>query len=119
MGARWTRTSIEASNGLYIEQQVTYELVSREGSVIQLNCTIAQEPTSKDVTLPNLPPGATAQLAEFEGKGGGTMTWDLTKPAPSVYSLNVDVKMDMAIDAMGQQMNMTMSMESGVKGSSK
>lgn len=85
LGARW-RTSQELNvNGIQLTQSAIYELVSNQGSVLQLKMLVEQEAQSQEVKLPatpEIPAGFRVQLRSFSNQGEGEMTLRLGQMLP-------------------------------------
>ncbi len=99
VGATWTRSRRIEANGLKIDATDQFKITAMQGNVI----TIEVKGTQTAPKQKFQPPGAPMQLdlTALAGKSAGTTTIDLTQPSP--LKANVDVKVDMKMDAgMGE-----------------
>ncbi|MCO4745285.1 MAG: hypothetical protein KC912_10900 [Proteobacteria bacterium] len=104
VGAKWRLTEEMNQNGIDLKQVTTFELLKLDGDAVTLRVAIAQETLSTTASLPNLPPGSTAEFVHFESAGTGTSQLDLGHVSPTSSAVEVALDMRMAVSAAGQAM---------------
>ena len=109
-GAQWKVTSNLEQSGLPIENQIYYTLLSRSGNKLKMKVKLQQRATSKTLNLPQLPPGTTAELNQFDSSGSGNVTHDLSRVAPSQSTMQSSSNIDTNITAKGKSQNLRMKM---------
>ncbi len=78
VGGTWETVAELSISGLPVTQTSTYEVLSIEGSIIELAITTSQAvPVGSAMDIP----GADATVQSWSSEGAGTMTVDLTTPA--------------------------------------
>src|ERR1017187_8676842 len=110
-GARWEYTTQIKSQGMTIDQTVTYELVSTAGDRLTLRSTITQNAANQKIQNPAMP-GMKADLDKMTGAGTGGSTFDLAHIMPLSATLdeNAEVVMSMNLGQQKQAMDMKMNM---------
>ncbi|MDN6283962.1 MAG: hypothetical protein L0J74_02170 [Corynebacterium sp.] len=74
-GARWTVSS-QVDDSISMRQTVTYTLMKREGSQIELDIDIDRTPSVRQL------PGTDLQVVDSASDSGGRVTVDLRRPVP-------------------------------------
>lgn len=77
VGAKWEVRSHMATGGIDGFQTALFEIVAIEGRKVRLKVNITQTAPPQAADIPNMPPGAAAQLRELTGTGSGTAVVDL------------------------------------------
>jgi hypothetical protein len=101
VGARWEVVRRATSTGTELLQWVTYTLTHRDGMALTLELELRQRATDGAIAAPGLRPGMKAQLTEFDSRGKGTLTLDLSRPAPTEGKLDVQTHMEIALSVGG------------------
>jgi hypothetical protein len=105
VGARWEARSTLTTSEITLFQKVFYELVAFDGKTVTLKSTTEQSALPQTMSNPALPPGADVQLAQFTGKGAGTMRIVLSELVPvSDGSVDSTMVMNVSMGGMSQQM---------------
>jgi hypothetical protein len=102
IGARWEVRQPIQSQGMNINQAVTYELASLEGDLVSLECAIVQQAANQRFENPSLP-GMQVDLTKMTGQGTGELTLDLTKIGPLLAIIHSDSEMAMSINLGSQK----------------
>lgn len=97
VGAKWEVVSRIASSGADLLQWATYELTSREGSMISMDLSVRQLAADSAIAAPGMPPGMTASLQSFHSEGRGKSKLDLGSPAPVGGQVAVQSTMKIAV----------------------
>ena len=105
-GARWEVKAKLKSQGMTIDQTVTYELVSIEDTRITLKSTSAQNAANQKIQSPAMP-GMKLDLNKMTGTGTGTTTFDLAKLMPTEGNSEEHTEMIMEMNMGGQKQSMT------------
>jgi len=110
-GAKWEYKTKLKSQGMTIDQTVTYELVSLEGDRLALRNTITQTAARQTIQNPAMP-GMKTELTKMTGTGGGTTTYDLAHIMPVAATLDekTEIVMGLKIGQQKQEMDMKMDM---------
>jgi len=82
VGAKWDVDSNVDQQGLKLSMKFTYEVVALEGDKISVKIVMDGESPSQELALPNLPPGAKAELLSAGLSGEGTADYDLSRLLP-------------------------------------
>ena len=88
--------------GLEVEQTTTIELLRLDDESVTLATTIEQSPTSETLSLPNLPPGASASLTAFESSGRGETVYELGHLVPRSGRSTMRTKVVIEVALAGQ-----------------
>ncbi len=94
IGARWQVEQLVDQNGLELKQKIVYQLVELEGKRASLKATITQTGDPQVTSLPNLPPGFTAELLSHSGAGSGRVELHLGRLEPLVDRRHHDRHID-------------------------
>lgn len=119
LGATWTASSTMDQSGMELRQVVTYELVARDGNVLDLELALKQALASTEFDPPGLPPGAQVDIGRFESTGNGKLKLDLTRLTPISGETRLDMDLEMDVAVMGDKQAMKMSMGLDMKVSTK
>ncbi|MGO1949251.1 MAG: hypothetical protein ACTH1D_06425 [Mycobacteriaceae bacterium] len=78
VGARWTVNgqADDQMLGISMRQAVTYTLVNREGSRVELDVSVDRSPSVQQV------PGSDLHVLDSSGESSGNITLDLRRPVP-------------------------------------
>lgn len=111
IGASWQFEQPIKSQGMTINQTVTYQLVSQEGGRLNTKSTIVQSAADQKIQPPAEMQGMDLKLVKMEGHGGGNITSDLEKilPIKATADMHSDVNMQMTLG--GQANSMVMKMD--------
>lgn len=113
VGARWMVEQHVATNGLVVDQSVTYRLDAIDDAGLHLSLELTQDVAPGPIELPGMPDGTTANLLELRSRGSAAMVMDLDSFVPTsamtITSHNVievtdsqvasDVTIDFAVGA--------------------
>lgn len=105
-GARWEVKAKLKSQGMTIDQTVTYELVSIEDGRITLKSTITQNAANQKIQSPAMP-GMKLDLSKMTSTGTGSTTFDLAKLMPTEGNSEEHTEMVMEMNMGGQKQSMT------------
>jgi hypothetical protein len=75
-GAQWTVTGQVDDNGTAMQQKVTYTLVTRDGSHVELKIGIDRTPTVRHLQ------GTDLEILSSHSESGGSLSLDLRRPLP-------------------------------------
>lgn len=75
-GATWTVTGQVDDNGTAMQQKVTYTLVTRDGSHVELKTSIERTPTVRHLQ------GTDLEILSSSSDSGGSLSLDLRRPLP-------------------------------------
>ena len=89
-GARWSVLDRKLLNGLDLVQLAVYELTSRTGDTLELKVSYQQAAARSDLTLPFLPPNASAKLQSYKAEGKGSLSLDLAQLAAKSGTTTID-----------------------------
>lgn len=118
VGAKWEYKYPVKSQGMTINQAMTYELASVEGENLTIKVTLAQTASNQKVQNPALQ-GMKVDLTKLSGTGSGDLALDLAKIMPIQVTTQAHADMTMGMNAGGQKQTMNMSMDLNVGISSK
>ena len=105
-GARWEVKAKLKSQGMTIDQTVTYELVSIEDTRITLKSTSAQNAANQKIQSPAMP-GMKLDLNKMTSTGTGTTMFDLAQLLPVEGNSEEHTEMVMEMNMGGQKQSMT------------
>lgn len=108
LGAAWEVHQLIEENGLKIKQVTKMKVTKIAGTVITTSFELSQTAVSKEMKLPNMPPGSKAVLNKFIGGGSGVTVLDLTRLTPVSASAKMKVDMDADMEMGGQKQSMKM-----------
>lgn len=116
-GARWQVKQSLSEGGTEVQQTATYVLSKLTDDGVTIDVQIEQTAQTGPLADPNLPPGATAELAKFQGVGKGSSSFRFDQPmvVSSDLSMNVDTTVKMAMQGQEQTMEMSMGMTTVVR----
>lgn len=117
-GAKWEYNTKIKSQGMTMNQTITSELASLEGTHLTLNNTITQNADHQKIQNASMP-GLKMELTKMTGSGGGTSTFDLAGFLPMSATLDESIEMAMDMDTGKQKQNMNMNMTINVTVESK
>jgi len=112
VGAKWEYKTKMKSQGMVIDQSITYELVSIEGDTLTLHTTVTQTAANQKMENPAMP-GLKVDLNKMTGTGTGGNTLDLghLMPASGTLDEETEINMGMNIGQQKQAMNMKMNIK--------
>lgn len=111
VGARWSVDMGVEMSGMSLSQVATYEVVEISESSVRITSTIAQSAEAQTLELPDLPPGATAELLSYSGSGTGGMTIDFSQAMPEgSFSIQNSTRIRSGDAASGMTMDMDMNL---------
>ncbi|MGA2865445.1 MAG: DUF6263 family protein [Verrucomicrobiota bacterium] len=109
-GARWEVRMPLKSQGMTIEQTVTYQLVSIEGERLTAKSTIAQRASNQKIENPAMP-GLKLDLTKMVGNGTSDVTLDLAQLLPPARTVGFHSEASLAMDVGGQKNTMTVKQD--------
>jgi hypothetical protein len=118
-GARWDVMTSVKSAGIVIDQTSTMTLKDVSGSDLELAVSLVQKAARQTLDLPQLPPGAVAELTGLKSEGSGSTKVSLNSvlPTESTMSMNTDQELRVAESAQAepQMMKQKVKVEMSVK----
>jgi hypothetical protein len=102
LGGKWEAKTSVKSQGMAINQTVTYELVSIEGERITVKSKMAQTAPNQKVESPMMP-ALKLDLKKMVGTGTGELTLDLAHLLPAQVTLESHSDLSMEMNAGGQK----------------
>jgi hypothetical protein len=107
-GASWRFDQPIKSQGMTINQTITYQLVSQEGDRLTAKTSIVQSAAEQKLQAPAEMQGADLKLLKMEGHGDGTVTSDLGKilPIKATADMHSDLTMQMTLGGQANSMVM-------------
>lgn len=112
-GAIWEFKQPITSQGMTMDQTVTYQLLSHEGQRVSTKSTIVQSASNQKIQNPAMQ-GLQLDLTKMVGKGNGNLTFDLRKILPLKATGDVHSELSMQMDMGGQMTTMLMKMDMNV-----
>ena len=111
-GAKWEYKSRIKSQGMTVDQTMTFELLSLDGDQLTLHTSLAQNAAGQKVENPSMP-GMKMDLTKLTTTGSGKSSVDLGQLMPSSASMdeNSDVQMSMNVGQQKQSMSMKMTVQ--------
>ena len=106
-GARWEVKAPIKSQGMTIEQTVTYQITSLDGERVVIKSDIAQRAANQKIQVPAMP-GMKVDLTRMTGKGSGETTIDLAQIMPTAGNAEIHTDLSLAMNAGGQAQKMGM-----------
>ena len=110
VGAVWRVTQVVKENGLTLDQTNTYTLKEHTGSTIVLQTELTQQVGDGPAFNPDLPPGATADIASLTSQGSGETILALDHLFPTKATLDHKLDTLILVGQTGKKMNMALSM---------
>jgi hypothetical protein len=95
-GAKWEVRAPVKSQGMTIDQKVTYELVSLEGERAGAKATLAQNASNQKIENPMMP-GVKVDVTKMTGTGSKDITFDLAQLFPPVTTVDAHSELNMSI----------------------
>lgn len=94
VGAKWEIASFVDQQGIQLSMKYLYELISLEGNKLSVKVAIDGSAPPREISLPNIPPTAKAELLGARLAGEGTADYDLTRllPIKAAQVLSNDTK---------------------------
>ncbi len=117
-GAKWENKTPVKTQGMNLEQTVTYELVSINGEQFTTKGTIIQAAANQKVQSPAMP-GMKVDLSKMTGRGTAERTSDLNRLLPLAATVQTHSEFTMGVNAGGQNQSIDMKMDMNVKMESK
>ncbi|HLP76811.1 MAG TPA: DUF6263 family protein, partial [Candidatus Paceibacterota bacterium] len=111
-GAKWEVKMPIKSQGMTLNQTMTYQLVSVDAGQLSIATTVSQAAANQKIQNPTMP-ALKVDLIKMTGTGTGNSSYSLTKlmPVKSSANAHIDMTMGMNIGAQKQAMNMKMDMD--------
>lgn len=111
-GAKWEYKTRITTQGMTMNQTITFELVSVDGDRVTLRSTISQNAANQKIQNPAMP-GLNVDLVKLVGSGTGDTMLDLAHILPVSASINesTGVSMNMAVGQQTQPMTMNMDIK--------
>ena len=111
VGATWVVTVLIAQDLVGIEQRTTHELLSIDGSLIELAISVDQTLLNTEALGVGLDNAETSYVAT----GSGTLMFDLSTPFPAASSLFLDQLIEISGESDGQSVSLITSNVVGVE----
>ncbi len=105
VGATWEMPQTVNSQGMKIDQLVTYKVTKIDGDVVTLDTVVKQNAGEQKISQG----GIEVEVKKVTGGGTGTVVMDLTKALPA--SVKAKVETDAQMRAGGQDMNTNMKVD--------
>jgi len=109
-GAKWEAKMPIKSQGMNIDQTVTYEIVSLEGDHLAIRAAIAQTAPKQKMQSPAMP-GVKLDLLKMSGSAKLELALNLGQLMPSSGSLKEHTELSLGTCAGAQQQTMSMNMD--------
>lgn len=113
-GAKWEIKQKLKSQGMTIDQTTTHHLLSREGTVLSVESTIAQSAAHQKIANPAMPQ-LKVDLTKMTGSSKAQFTVDLTKLLPTAATIDGGSELVMSAGAGAQAQAMNMNVEASIK----
>lgn len=111
VGARWSVDMDVSMQGMALRQTATYEVVEITADAVRINSTISQSADAQALQLPELPPGATAELLSYSGSGTGGMAIRFDRAMPDgTFAIQNATRIRSGDAASGMSMDMDMNL---------
>lgn len=117
-GARWEIKQPLVSQGMKIDQTLTYELVSVEGDQFKAKVTLTQRAANQKMENPSMP-GMKIDVTRMTGNGSGNLSFDLAHVMPTQGTIDTHSEVSMQLDAGGRKQAMQMKVDSNIRLESK
>jgi hypothetical protein len=118
IGGKWQAKMPIQSQGVKMDQTVTYELTSSDEESLTTKTTITQSAPKQKVQNPAIP-ALKFDLGKLEGQGTGETTLELSKLIPQAATANVQSDLMMEMNAEGQKQTVTMKIDENIQLSTK
>jgi len=112
-GAKWEYVTRVKTQGMTIDQTMTYELVAIEGDRLTLRSTILQNAANQKIQNPSMP-GLKVDLTKMSGVGTGNSTFDQTHIMPVTGNLAEKMEIIMSVPMGQQKQSMAMKMDMNI-----
>ena len=109
-GAKWEYTTHITTQGMTLNQSITFELVSVDGDRVTLRSTILQNADNQKIQNPAMP-GLNVDLVKLVGSGNGNTVLDLGHILPLSATITESTGVSMKVAAGQQTQAMTMNMD--------
>ena len=113
-GGQWKVDQKLTAGGIKLEQVFEVTLKSVQGDKVEMSLQVTQSADPQDVTMPELPEGATAHLASLSSKGEGKVSMDLVHPLNPRNQVDTTSDVAMSITMQGQNHQMDQHLEINV-----
>ena len=117
-GARWEIRQTLVSQGMKVNQTVTYQLVSIQGDQFNAKITLAQQAASQKIQNPSMP-AMKIDVTRMTGGGSGDLSFDLTRLMPTRATIETHSDVSMQVDAGGRKQTMQMKQGFNIRMESK
>lgn len=97
IGAKWRVSHALKFNGINLNQNAIYELVSLKDNIASLNITMEQQANAQEITLPGLPSNTNVSLKSLKSQGQGQITLPLDAVMPSSSMISIQSQNEMSI----------------------
>jgi hypothetical protein len=118
IGGKWQARMPIKSEGMTLDQVVTYQLLSMEGDTLNTTNYIVQTAANQRIQSPVMPT-MKVDLTKMTGIGSGNTTYDLTKVVPPEGAIDFHSELSMALSAGGQKQAMEMKIDLNLQIGSK
>jgi len=108
VGAKWKVIHDVDTMGMELTQTANYEVVSMDGSNVELKVTVEQKAEDTELAMPGMPDSAKVEVKEVDSNGKGTMTIDLESLLPT-SNLRFETKV-VTRKAKGPEVSMNMDL---------
>jgi len=109
-GAKWEIKIPVKSQGMTLNQTITFELASVDGDRATGKTSITQSASNQKIQSPMMP-GTKVDLTKMTGNGTGEVTFDLGQLLPPEASVSLHQEMFTSISAGGQKQSTDMKMD--------
>jgi hypothetical protein len=109
-GAKWEYATHITTQGMTLNQSITFDLVSVDGDRVTLHSTISQSAANQKIQNPAMP-GLNVDLVKLVGSGNGNTVLDLSHILPVSTTLTESTGMSMNMLIGQQTQSMTMNMD--------
>jgi hypothetical protein len=117
-GAKWQVHLPIKTQGMTVDQTMTYELVSVEGEHVTIRVALGQSAAAQKIENAAMP-GISVDLTRMSGSGTGQIVLDLGRVMPVQANIESTVEMAMSIPVGGQKHDMSMNSDVTMKIDSK
>jgi hypothetical protein len=117
-GAKWQVKMPVKAQGMTINQDSTYEVVSLEGDTLTTKGNVAQEAANQKIQSPAMP-GIKLDLTKMTGKGTGERIYDLAKLLPTTGKGQVHSETAMSMNMGGQKQAMNVKTDIEIRFAAK
>lgn len=117
-GARWEYSQALMSQGMRINQTVTYQLVSVQGDQFKAKITLTQRAANQKIQNPSMP-GMMIDVTKMAGRGSGDISLDLARLMPTQATIDTHSEVSMQMNAGGRKQAMQMKVDTNIRMKSK